>query len=412
MIALLRLAIRNIGRNKRRSLLAVVSVAISLTVIVFAQGFIAGFVASFVKNATKNDAGHIRIATNKFEQRSRFFPVTYNVADPDSIIAAIQRDPVIAPDVALVTPRITFGVLLSNGANNRSAIALAGDPVKEKRLLLLQKSILPAGRYLSGKRELIMGSALAKSLHYGVGDTVRVMTSGSDYALHLRKLTVTGLFATGMNVFDDMMFQIGIDDGRDLLAMGNATQQIIIMLNDYRKADKIASRIRSLFPDTSISVTPWTKIGDAFTTVVMVQKIYGWIYVIIALLGAFIISNIMMMVVMERRKEIGVLKSMGFKKSEVLIMFLMEGIALGFVGSLAGTVLGACLVAFFHVQGLDLTAYMSRISVPLDNVIYTTLSASNLIYSIVLGTVLSALVSMAPARQAARMNVVDAIKSV
>lgn len=412
MLSLFRLALRNVGRNRRRSVLAIVSVAISLTVIVFAQGFIAGFVASFVKNATKNDAGHIRISAKKFEERCRFFPVSYNVVNPDSIIGAIRLDPAIASDIALITPRVSFGVLLSNGGNNRSAVALAGDPAKEKNLLYLQKSIIPPGRYISGRRDLIMGCALAKSLHFRMSDTVRVMTSGSDYALHLRKFAVVGLFSTGLNVFDDMMFQIGIDDARELLAMGSDDQQIIIMLNDYRRADNVAARIRALIPDTSISVTPWTKIGDTYTTVDLVGRIYNWIYAIIALLGAFIISNIMTMAVMERRKEIGILKSMGFTRREVLIMFLAEGMALGFVGSLAGTALGAGLVALFHVHGIDLTAYMSRMSIPLDNVIYTTLSASNLAYSILLGTVLAALVSVPPARQAARMNVVDAIKSV
>jgi putative ABC transport system permease protein len=142
MISLIRLAFRNVGRNRRRSFLAIVSVAISLTVIVFAQGFISGFVASFVKNATRNDAGHIRIAAKKFEERCRFFPVSYNVANPDSIIASIEHDPAIASDIALITPRISFGVLLSNGSNNRSAIALAGDPGREERLLYLQKSTL------------------------------------------------------------------------------------------------------------------------------------------------------------------------------------------------------------------------------------------------------------------------------
>jgi putative ABC transport system permease protein len=412
MFALIHLAIRNIGRNKRRSLLAALSVAISLTVIVFAQGFIAGFVSSFVKNATKNDAGHIRIASRKFEERSRFYPVSYPVADPESIMARIARDPAVAHSIALVTPRITFGVLLSKDGNNRSAIALAGDPAKEERLLYLQKSIRAPGRYLAGRREMIIGASLAQSLHYKLCDTVRVMTSGSDFALHLKKFIIVGLFATGLNVFDDMMFQICIDDARDLLAMGSTTQQIIIMLNDYRTADRVAAYIRTLLPDTSISVTPWTKVGDTYTTVTLVERVYNWIYVVIALLGAFIISNIMMMVVLERRKEIGILKSMGFKRGEVLIMFLTEGMALGLMGSVAGAALGAGLVAFFHVHGLDLTVYMSRISIPLDNVIYTTLSAANIVYSIVLGTVLSAVVSIPPARQAANMNVVDAIKSV
>jgi putative ABC transport system permease protein len=412
MFSLIRLAFRNVGRNRRRSILAFVSVAISLTVIVFAQGFVGGFVQSFVKNATKNDAGHIRIAAKKFEERSRFFPVSYTVANPDSVISAIERDPAVSRDIALVTPRITFGVLLSNGGLNKSALALAGDPEKEKQLLLLQKSILPGGRYLRGPRDLIMGSAMAKNLRFRVGDTVRVMTSGSDYALHLKKFVVAGLFSTGMNVFDDMMFQIGLSDAQDLLRTGNAVQQIIIMLKDYRKADKIAARIRSGISDTSISVTSWTRVGDTYTTVVLVTRIYDWIYVIIALLGAFIISNIMMMAVLERRKEIGILKSMGFKRGEVLVIFLAEGMMLGFVGSLAGVALGSAAVAVFHAHGLDLTAFMSRISVPLDNVLYPTVGPAQVLYSVVLGTVLAALVSVAPARQAAGMNVVDAIKSV
>ncbi|HMD68028.1 MAG TPA: FtsX-like permease family protein [Chitinivibrionales bacterium] len=412
MFSLIRLAFRNVGRNRRRSILAFVSVAISLTVIVFAQGFVNGFVQSFVKNATKNDAGHIRIAAKKFEERSRFFPVSYTVANPDSVIRAIERDPAVSREIALVTPRITFGVLLSNGGLNKSALALAGDPEKEKELLLLQKSILPGGRYLSGPRDLIMGSAMAKSLRFRVGDTVRVMTSGSDYALHLKKFVVAGLFSTGMNVFDDMMFQIGMSDAQELLRTGNAAQQIIIMLKDYRNADRVAAGIRSGISDTSMSVTSWTRVGDTYTTVLLVTRIYGWIYVIIALLGAFIISNIMMMAVLERRKEIGILKAMGFRRSEVLVMFLAEGMMLGFVGSLAGVALGGAAVAIFHACGLDLTAYMSRISVPLDNVLYPAVGLANILYSVGLGTVLAALVSVAPARQAAGMNVVDAIKSV
>jgi putative ABC transport system permease protein len=412
MFSLIKLALRNVGRNRRRSILAFVSVAISLAVIVFAQGFVGGFVQSFVKNATKNDAGHIRIAAKKFEERSRFFPVAYNVSNPDSVIATIQRDPAVLGNIALITKRTSFGVLLSNNGLNKSALALAGDPEKEKDLLLLQKSILPGGRYLSGPRDLVMGNAMAKSLRFRVGDTVRVMTSASDYALNLRKFVIVGLFSTGMNVFDDMMFQIGLQDAQDLLRTGNAVQQIIIMLNDYRTADKVAAAIRSDIPDTSISVTPWTHVGDTYATVELVTRIYNWIYVVIALLGAFIISNIMMMAVLERRKEIGILKSMGFNRKEVLTMFLAEGMALGLIGSLAGVALGSAAVAFFHVHGLDLTAFMSKINVPLDNVLYPSVNVSNVIYSVVLGTVLAAIVSVAPARQASKMNVVDAIKSV
>jgi putative ABC transport system permease protein len=80
MFNLVMLALRNVGRNRRRSLLAVISVAISLTVVSFAQSFVGGFVASMVRNSTKNDAGHIRIAEHRFEEQSRFYPVSYLLA--------------------------------------------------------------------------------------------------------------------------------------------------------------------------------------------------------------------------------------------------------------------------------------------------------------------------------------------
>jgi putative ABC transport system permease protein len=277
---------------------------------------------------------------------------------------------------------------------------------------MLERSILPGGHYLAGPRECIMGSSMAKSLRYHVGDTVRVMTSASDYALNLRKFVIVGLFATGMNVFDDMMFQIGLPDAQQLLRTGDGVQQLIVMLKDYRKADAAGARIRAAIADTAISVTPWTRIGDTWTTVVLVSRIYNWIYVVIALLGAFIISNIMMMVVLERRKEIGILKSMGFRRRQVMLMFLFEGMLLGLVGSIAGALLGALLVAVFHSTGINLTAYMSKTTIPLDNILYPTLGIADLMYSVVLGTLLAALISLAPARRAAGMNAVEAIKSV
>jgi putative ABC transport system permease protein len=412
MFYLLKLAVRNIGRNKRRSFLAFTSVAISLMVIIFLQAWTAGVMESIIKNSTKNETGHIRIAAKKFEEKYRFYPVSDYLKNPDSLISSLMKNSSIASKVAVAAKRIDFGVILSNGSNNKAAVALAGDPETEKQLLLLQKSLLPGSRYLAGPRSLIMGNSLAKSLNYRLGDTVRVMTTGSDYALHLKKFVMVGLFKTGMNVLDDMIFQININDARNLLAMGNGAQQIVIMLNDYHDAEKVALTIRNALTDTSIAVTPWTKIGDLYRTVMTAEKVYTWIFGIVALLGAFIISNIMVMVVLERRKEIGILKSLGMTSGEVLAIFLWEGMILGLVGSLVGALCGSGIVLFFHVHGIDLSSLVRQATLPMDNIIYPATRPANLIATVVLGAGLSALMSLLPSRQAARMNVVDAIKSI
>ena len=413
MLYILKMAFRNIWRNRRRSILAFTSVALSIAGVTFFRGFAGGMLQSIVRNSTKNETGHIRITTRKFREKRQFYPVTENIAQPEKIIAAIKADPVISPQLALVTERINFGVLLANEGNNKYAAALAGDPVIEKDLLLLQNSLRKGGRYLQNERETMVGSKIADALNLKVGDVLKVMTPGADYALHLRKFNVVGIFETGLNILDDKFFQIPLADAKKLLRMGGSTQQIVIMLKDYKKSTEVAALIRTLLnDDEELAVLSWTEHGDWSSMVQMAGTIYAYFYFLIAFLGAFIITNILMMVVLERRKEIGIVKSMGISKFEVLILFLFEGIILGLIGSLVGIGLGMLINTYFAIFGLDFSAMMGSFNYPIDMTIYCEISPGSLVYVLLIGVIVSALVSVLPSWRASRMNAVDAIKSV
>jgi len=338
-------------------------------------------------------------------------PVTENLEDPAAIISAIQANASTAKEIAVLAQRTVFGVLLNNRDQSKTVLAMAGDPQTEKSLLMLNASIRE-GRYLQSRHEAIIGAKIAQSLHYSVGDTVKVMTQGSDYALHLKKFAIVGIFESGVVTLDDGVMQVSLDDARDLLSLGQGVQQIVIMLKDYRKSDAIARSLRELLNDKSIAVTPWTRIGDSYRLVSMMSRLYGWLYIIVGLLGAFIISNIMMMVVLERRKEIGILKSMGVTGRQIMALFLSEGMCLGLIGSLVGTAAGTIVIAFFHARGIDLSFALESVNLPLDSIIRPTLSAKSVIAGVCIGTLLAGLMSFLPSRQAAKMNAVDAIKSV
>ncbi len=159
-------------------------------------------------------------------------------------------------------------------------------------------------------------------------------------------------------------------------------------------------------------MTPWTAIGDYGRLMQIEEKIFNVLFVIVLFLGAFIITNIMTMVVLERRKEIGILKSMGFANAEVLVLFLWEGIFLGIWGSLIGGSLGFLLNVVLHFKGVDFSSYFKSLEFPLDNVLYWTVDVPVALGIVVLGSVISGLVSIIPSLRAARMNAVDAIKSV
>ena len=412
MIYIFKMALRNVSRNRRRSLLAALSICLSVMFILFMKGMADGFLDSMVRNYTRSETGHIRITTRGFEERQRFYPVNENIKNPDKIIESINGHSQIEEHITLITERTQFGVLLSNEGRNKSAAILAGEPYKEKELFMLQKSILPGGRYLENGRDVIIGKKIAQALEYNVGDTVSVVTEASDHSLNMRNFVVAGIFETGLNLFDDGIAQIGIDDAKHLLRTGADVQQIIIMLDDYRNAEMVAGQIRNLLQREDLSVNAWTQIGDYGNMVRYMEVVYGTFYMIIALLGAFIVGNIMMMVVLERRKEIGIIKSMGLNQREILFMFLAEGAILGLIGSIAGTVLGGVVVTYFHVYGMDFTAMVGDLKMPMDNVVYFAINPVNFFMTLILAILFSSFMSFGPAWRASRLSAVKAIKGV
>jgi putative ABC transport system permease protein len=408
---LLKMAVRNLMRNKRRTALALISVALSALLCVFLQGFMGGFTASIVKNYTKNQTGHVRITTVDFQARSAMMPVDANVADPAAVESKIESDPELKKEIATIAQRFRFGVLLANQGRNASAVALAGDPEVEKGLLSLQKSI-SRGRYIQGPGEAIVGSSLASELSLSLGDELKVVTEASDGSIQLKKLRIVGLFTTGVADMDESTFQMTLADAKRLLRTGDGTQSIIVMLKDYRGSEEAARRISALLNDKDLAVTPWTAIGDYSKLIKFDERVFNDIMFVVLFLGAFIITNIMTMVVMERRREIGILKSMGFSRAEVLVLFLWEGALLGLLGGLAGSAAGLAVNTVFALRGMDFSAALGTLKLPMDNVVYTVVSLPVTLGIVLLATLVAGLVSLVPSRRAARMNAVDSIKSV
>ncbi len=457
------LALRNFKRNRRRTVLAVVSIALSVALTTFLNGFTSGVLQNMVKNITKNDSGHIRIATEGFVKRSRFMPMDELVEDPQTLIKAIQAIPEVNREIAAIAPRIMFGTLLSNGPNTVAAYGVAGDMETEQGVLNMNRSIIK-GRYLQNKGEIILGERAAASLGLTVGDSIRIVTQGADYSLRLRRFTIVGLFSTGLVQMDRSFFQIPLQDGVEFLRTGGAVQQILILLKDYTKADRLSALIaqelsRQGFPiagaasgavtaraapasrtsgagapaaagsaeatpnaafDTASAVSPtdalriqsWTEIGEYPRLIKLMEVIYFWIELVITFLGAFIISNIMMMVVLERKREIGILKALGLNRRETLRLFLAEGALMGLIGSGAGALVGLLLCWVFSVYGIDFSSAVGSLTFPIDPVFYSVVNPLNVVALFIMGLFVSLVVSYLPSRRAARLDPVEAIKAV
>lgn len=412
---LLAFAARNVIRNKRRSLLAASSVMLSILMVIILQGFISGFMDSLIRNYTKNETGHVNLATPGYRERVRFMPIDDYIENSDELAAKIgdavrKNDP-----KALVAQRIRFGVLLSSEKGSKQAFAVAGDPETERRLLMLDTRLLSGGAYCSEPGTVILGSVLAQDLGLAVGDRLKIVTEKADGGLGFKKLTITGLFKTGVNAFDGTMFQMGLEDARSLLGMEGGAQQIAVMLGNssgVSAALKLVKEISAANDQGTLSILPWDQIGEYPRLIKMLNPIYIWVFLVVAFLGAFIIANVMTMVVLERKREIGIFMSMGMPRKRILGLFLLEGSLLGLCGSSVGGLLGWGVNALFARMGFDMTSAMAGFSWPLDNVIYPSANIASPLLGIFLGTLVAAFVAWFPSRKAARLAPIDAIRSV
>ena len=414
-MSILPFAARNLLRNKRRSALAASSVFLSILLVIVLQGFINGFMDSMVRNYIKNETGHVNIATEGYRDRARFMPVDEYIEDSPALTEAVRKALAAKDPGAVVAERIRFGVLLASDRGTAEALAIAGDPEVERGLLMLDTRVMPGGAYLGAKGETIIGEVLAKDLGLGVGDSLRVVTQKADGGLGFKKLGISGIFRTGVNSLDGSVFQMGLEDARALLGMEGGAQQIAVMLSGSRDVAGAAAAARAAAAAqgrNSLSVLPWTAIGEYPKMIQLMNMVYYWVFLIVALLGCFIIANVMTMVILERKREIGILMSMGMPRRNILNLFLAEGTMLGLAGSIAGTGLGAGMILLLARKGFDMTSAMAGFSWPLDNVIYPSVTPGTLILGIAMGTAVSAAISYLPSRRAAAMAPVDAIKAV
>jgi putative ABC transport system permease protein len=409
------MAVRNLGRNRRRTSLAVLSMLIAMTMVVCMDGLVAGILDSMARNFTKNETGHVNVATSEYRMRERFMPASAALADSEAVMEAIRGTPGLQGRIVQVAPRALFGVVLSSAKATKAARGIGGDPAAEKHLLMLDRTLLPGSSYIDQRGgTAILGAKLAEDLGLKVGDTLKVIAEKADYGMGFKKFKIAGIFRTGVDTFDASTFQIGLADARELLGLGKGASQILVMLQDYRESDEAAKLISARLSSAglgSLSVQSWTSLGDVAALISVAGKIYFWGEIVVAFLGAFIIANVTMMVVLERRHEIGILKSMGMEPWRILRLFLVEGIFLGIIGSAAGTLLGTGLNVWLSVKGIDFSRNIAGTGIAMDNVVHPGVHPLNVALLFLIGVAVSAIVAFLPSRGAARLDPIDAIRS-
>ncbi len=422
---ILKMAFRNVGRNKRRSMLSAIAISIAVMVILVMRGYIGGITDSSFDSLTKIQTGHIKIVHSEYYDKEDMMPLEYMVDGFDGggykqLIPLLES----SDNVKLIVPRIKFGVLLSFKGRSRSALGMGIDPKAENMLISFDR-IMKEGQYFGddeNARSVIMGSALADKLGVKLNDKLTVLARTAYDSLRGMTFKVTGIFEYGMSSLDSKLFYVPIGSAARLLEMGNGVSELILMVDKLEDAEKVADEIKSKIEGQydadkmsalPYEIVPWQKQETFLAMFETGKSMYNFIYIGLLVLASTVIINTTMMVIYERIREIGTIGALGMTGGQIILLFVIEAMIISAIGSLLGTVVGGGFDFYLSKVGINMAALSGgSMDMPVTDIIYPRFGLFLLVGSFLFGVVVASVIAFIPARRAARIEPVEALRSV
>lgn len=401
---LLRIAWRNIWRNPARSLVILLSVAIGLWAGIFIVAFYEGVIQQRIRSAIDNELSHIQIHHPAFrdEQDLRF-----DLPSTDSLISLLKQ----LPAVSQWSQRIVATGMVSTSAGSSGARINGVDPSVESAMTGLSAKVRD-GQWFSaeGRNEVLIGEALAQKLRLTTGKKLVITLTDRTGEISSGAFRIRGIFRTASQPFDETNLYIRRADADRLGAMDGRVVEVAVRLHRDAETDAMAGMIHQRFPE--LEVKTWRELSPEMELLVITtgQTIYIFMGIIMLAL-AFGIINTMLMAILERTREIGMLLALGMARMRIFRMILMETFLLVLAGAPAGMIPAMLTVMYTRKNGIDLSTFSEVLSsFGWDTRVYPFLEAGMLLRVLGLVALTALLSALIPARRALRLSPADALR--
>ncbi|MFC1540447.1 ABC transporter permease [Candidatus Margulisiibacteriota bacterium] len=407
-----KIALRNIFRNKRRSALSGLSIAVAVMVAIYMWSLLSGIMDNLFDNTIRMTNGHVRILNADYVKREKMMPLEANIQNyqPVAKIAAAN------PNVTMTVGRIKFGVLMDYQGNNKPVLGTGIVPESESQVSRLDQKIIEGRMIRMGQEEMNIGANLARDLGLKLGDTLTVVTQTAYGSIAAMNLKIVGIFSYGVVSIDQKTFFLPLDKAQQLLDLDNAVTEIFVFIKDMNKAPEVAKEIQAsleqVYPG-QYTTKAWQDQGILFFYMGLARNIYASIYFLVLFLASFTILNTMYMSVLERTKEIGMMKALGMKGRQIMGVILFEAVLIGTIASFIGAIWGAGIAYYLTVVGIDFTATfeaMKDFNFPLSSVYRAIFSYGIIAFGFCMGIVFSLVAAIPPALRAAKMEPTEALR--
>ena len=412
MFKLIQIALRNLLRYKRRTILTMSLITIGVAFVLVFVSVTASFKSMMVGEITDSMLGHIQVHKKGYVASIDNLPLHINLK-PRAIQKIIKQLGEI-PDVESYSPRIKFGGVFSNFAESTNIRLNAVDPDKEFATVPLLPSRIIEGDKTIRPGEILVPELLAKGMKVGVGDVAVVIATNEDGSVNGYQFKVGGVLrsVTGPGGRDGY---IHIEDGRQVLRLEEPEiSEIAVRLKNIDAVDDVEIQLNETLGKErnpqgrpAFEVHTWKKLTPFFNIVRMIDVMTFFIKLMLIAIVLISIMNVMIMAVYERTREIGTIAAIGTLPGRILSMFIIEGLSLGLLGAISGTALGGLVVVLLNAIKIRFNFGRQQ-----GLILISSINLTDVLVIAAIVVAVAVLAGFRPAFQAARLDPIKALRHI
>ncbi len=362
---LAQLAWRNLWRNPRRTSITVAAIALGYAMLLFVACLMEGLRQQMIENGTSLVLSQIQVhAPDYYPNRSLQKTLgAERGTEVGAILAMVTSD----TRVNSAAPRV-YGHGLASAARQSGGVELVGvAPDQEKKVTVLHTRIIK-GSYLNERmpKGIVLGDKLATTIGVGVGSEIALLVQAADGAMGNDLYAVAGIFHTGLDPIDRGLVLMPLSSLQDLLHLAsNRIHEVGIRLHDATEAGAVARTLEARLGQTlAVRVRSWPELAPELAAYVQFNRgVTVMLFFVFFLLAVMGIMNTMLMAVFERTRELGMLMGLGMRPIQVVGVVVAEAAGLALVSLVLGVALGAPILWYLQVHGLELGGAASEIAV-------------------------------------------------
>ena len=402
---ILKIAFRNTFRQKRRTILTALAMVVGFTLLSLTIGLSDGAYGNIITMFTRNRIGHIQVHREGYLDKPSLYKTINNTSAVGETIQSTAG-------VEAWTPRV-YGAGLGSVGEKSTAVQIIGvDVARETEATRFDKKVVE-GSTLSEtpSHEAVIGKGLAKIVSATVGSEIVIVSQGADGSIANDLYKIVGIVESGDDITDRVGCYLHIEDAQELLVLEGRVHEIVVIVSNINQVNKITGAIETQLNDSTLDVAPWQVVAKSFYRAMRTDQQGDAISrLVIMLIVAIGVLNTVLMSVLERTREYGVLKAVGTKPAQIFWLVVCEVVIIALGSICVGALLGVLGNHLLSIYGITYPEEITYGGMKLKT-LYAEVNVRCLIIPAITVMLSAAVVSLFPAIKAARIMPAKAMRT-